>query len=298
MDEKTILIGVLTKTLNKSEQEVTELLYQGEGENIELRETVIDDILALDSKRVANIKKNAPVDKERLDNEYKRGQKETLDKFEKSLRDKYSFNSEKKGMELIDEIISSNKKASKLTDDEVKKHPLYVDLEKERVTKDEYERVIKEYEDYKKKIERDNKFVSIKERARLKLQEMKPIVSDNALVAKTREEDFLRKFEIYDYQIDGDNILVLKSDGTRLEDGHGNPLPFDDLVKQIAVVNYDFPRQGKKGGTGGTGGGENNKSLNIVVPKTPEEYKQAIENAQNIDEKIAIKEAYHAQEGK
>ncbi|HCC71256.1 MAG TPA: hypothetical protein DEQ09_08920 [Bacteroidales bacterium] len=297
MDEKTILIGVLTKTLNKSEQEVTELLYQGEGENIELRKTIMDDILALDSKRVANIKKNTPVDKERLDNEYKRGQKETLDKFEKSVREKYSSESEKKGVELIDEIISSKQKASKLTDDEVKKHPLYVDLEKDRVTKDEHERVIKEYDDYKKKIERENKFVSIKERARLKLQEMKPIISDNALVAKTREEDFLRKFEIYDYQVDGDNILVLKSDGTRLEDGHGNPLPFNNLIENIAANNYDFPLQDKKGGTGGNVDGDG-KPLHITIPKTPEEYSQAIANAQNLDEKIAIKKAYHAQEGK
>ena len=62
MNEKQILLGLLTKTLNRSEQEVTELLYQkGDNDELILKDGAIDEILELDSARVESIKKNAPV---------------------------------------------------------------------------------------------------------------------------------------------------------------------------------------------------------------------------------------------
>jgi len=293
---ENILIGVLTKTLNKSEQELSELLYQTDGDEKVLKESAVDDILALDAKRVENIKKNAPADPERLQNEYKRGQKESMEKIEKTLKETYSFDSEKQGIELIDALLSSQRKQTKMSDDDVKKHPLYMALEKERIPKEKHEAVVKEYNDYKANQERREKFSVIKDRARSLLTDMKPIVSENPTVARTREEDFLRKFEGYDYQVDGDSIVILKPDGSRMEDGHGNPLPFTDMVKNVAQANYDFPKQDPKGGTGG--GDNNNPPKNITVPKTADEYMQAVAAAKTVEEKVAIKEAYHAQQGK
>jgi len=293
MDEKTILIGVLTKTLNRSEQEVTELLYQEEGGELTLKEGAMDEILSLDSVRVENIKKNAPIDPERLKNEYGRGKKEALDGFEKALKEKYSIDTDKQGVELVDSILAAKSKPTKMTDDEVKKHPLYLELEKSRVPKDEHQKVKDEYEQYKKDVKRNEKFGQIKQLARTKLHEMNPIVSETASVARTREEDFLKKFEAYDYQLDGDSHVVLRPDGTRMEDDHGNVLPFDEFVRRIAVMNYDFPKQDEKGGTGGNEQGTK-KPVRITVPKTEEEYVKAYHNAATLEEKVAIKEAYHA----
>lgn len=291
MNEKDLLLGVLTKTLNRSEQEITELLYQKDGDEYVLKEGVVDEVLNLDSARVESIKKNAPVPKDRLDNEFKRGQKEALKKLEDTVKDKYSFDSEKLGIDLIDDIIADKSKVTKkITDDDVKKHPLYLDLEKSRVAKDEHDRVIKEFNDFKNNIEKTQKFSAVKDKAGSLLDSMKPIVSENPAVAKTRRDDFLSKFESYDYQIDGDNIIILKPDGSRLEDGHGNPLPFEAHVKNVAVLNYEFPKQNDKGNGGGDGG--DNKTFNFAVPKNDAEYRDAIRSAKTLDEKVAIKDAY------
>lgn len=295
---KEFIIGLLTKTLNKSDQEITDLIYQKDGDELVLKDGILDEVLSLDSVRVENIKKNAPVDKKRLENEFKRGQKETMEGLEKGLKEKYSFDSELQGIELIDEILIKKSKASKLSDDEVKKHPLYLDLEKNRIAKEEHEKVVKEFADYKNGIDKQTKFIDIKNKAANLLDEMKPIVSENPSVAKTRREDFLAKFEAYDYQIDGDNIVTLKGDGSRMEDGHGNPLPFNELVKTIAITNYDFPRQGDKGGSGGNGEENKSKVFNFTIPKNDDEYLVTMRNAKTLDEKVAIKEAYKAVQAK
>lgn len=294
MDEKTILIGVLTKTLNKSEQEVTELLYQQEGDELKLKDDAMDDILSLDSVRVENIKKNAPVPQDRLENEYKRGQKEAYTKFEKSLKEKYSVESDKEGVELVDSIITAKTKPGKLSDEDVKKHPLYVSLEKDRVPKEELEKVKKDFDNYKNNIEETNIRNTIKNHVANYLDEWKPIVSENPVVARNRREDYLSKFDNYRYQNhdDVDNTLILKSDGSRLEDGHGNPVKLKELARQIAEANYDFPKQDGKGNSGEEDGKKSILSIN--VPKNDEEYVAAMNNAKDFAEKKAIREAYYA----
>lgn len=293
MTEKDILIGVLTKTLNKSEQEVAELLYQKEGDELKLKEGAVDDILSLDSVRVDNIKKNAPIDKDRLNNEYSRGKKEALSELENSLKEKHSVESDLKGIELIDSILAS-KSNVKLSDDEVKKHPLYIELEKKRIPKEKYDSLQKEFDSFKGNVEKNAKLGKIKEKARTLLAEMKPIVSENPVVAKTREEDFLRKFESYDYQLDGDSIIILRPDGSRLEDGHANVLPFSEFVKNIAAMNYDFAKQGQKSNSGAGDNDDTSTPPKVVVPKNDDEYVKMIREAKTTEQKIAIKEAYHA----
>ena len=158
MNEKQILLGLLTKTLNRSEQEVIELLYQKDDKDeLILKDGAVDEILELDSARVVNIKKNAPVPKERLDNEYKRGVKEGLKELESTVKEKYSIDSEKLGIELIDELLADKSKKIKITDDDVKKHPLYLDLEKSRVAKAEFDALKGEYDEFKTNIEKDKK---------------------------------------------------------------------------------------------------------------------------------------------
>lgn len=296
MDEKTILMGVLTKTLNRSEQEVTDLLYQQEGDELKLKDDAMDDILSLDSVRVENIKKNAPVPQERLENEYKRGQKEALTKMEKSLKEKYSVESDKEGVELVDSIITAKSKPGKLSDDDVKKHPLYVSLEKDRVPKEELEKMKKDFDDYKNNIEEKNILNNVKKYAGDYLDELKPIISENPIVARNRREDYLSKFGNYKYQDpeDLEKSLILKSDGSRLEDGHGNPIKLRELARQIAEVNYDFPKQDDKGNSG-EDGDKPKPAGSVTVPKDNAEFLAAMSDETiDFETKTAIREAYNA----
>lgn len=293
MKIEDLLFGVLTKTLNKTSDELTELIYnKPSDDNTEptLKEEAMELILNMDSTRVENIKKTVKPDKEMLDAQYKRGLKETMINFEKELKKQYGIESDKQGIELITEIVEMNKQeAAKLTDEDVKKHPLYRSLEKERVPKADHEKVLNEFNEYKQNQTRQQTLTQIRRDALKHLMPLNPVISDNPQVAKTREEDFLNKFSGYEYEIDDDgNHLILKN-GERLEDGHGNPLMFKDFVEQRARTHYEFAAQDEKGNAG-----NEQKSGKVTVPKSEEDYREQMAAAKSPEERIAIKAAFDA----
>ena len=73
--EKKLLFGVLTKTLNKSEQEMTDLLYQkaDDSDEMVLKEGALEEILALDVQRVKTIQAGVKPDEKILKDQYSRG---------------------------------------------------------------------------------------------------------------------------------------------------------------------------------------------------------------------------------
>lgn len=290
--EKNLLFGVLTKTLNVSEQELTDLLYQKADDSDEmiLKDGALDEILGMDEDRVKNIQANVKPKKEVLEEQYSRGKKETMEAFEKEVKEKYSLESDKIGIELVEEAVSSQVKTKpKLTDDDVKKHPVYLELEKNSVTKEQYETLKGEFDGFKKNQEKSKKLLEVNEFVLRELELLKPVVSENAEVRINRQKDFLKKFEQWDYQLqDGSDPLILDADGNRIEDGHGNPVAWKDFVKKNASLYYDFKVQDGKGSSG-SGGDEGEKFKGIKVPGSKEEYSQMIQDEQDPEKRIEIR---------
>jgi hypothetical protein len=279
--------------LNKTEDELAELIYKksADSKELSLKDDAIDVVLDLDSKRVDSIKKNVKPDPERLKSEYSRGVKEGLENLETKIRETYSVDSDKKGIELVETVIDKNKGKTKLTDDEVKKHPLYLALEKERVSKEEYQKLQTTFDEYKQQQVRNVKLSAIKKDAIKVLKSLNPVVSENPTVALTREEDYLHKFDPYDYELDDSGNHLVMKDGKRLEDAHGNPLSFNNFAKSIAMLNYDFKAQDGKGNAGNKddkGGG------GVKIPKTPEEYHKAMAEEPDAGKRVAIRKAYES----
>jgi len=291
--EKNLLFGVLAKTLNKSEQELTDLLYKkaDDSDEIILKDDALDLALNLDEQRVKNIQANVKPDKKTLDDQYSRGKKETMEAFEKEVREKYSLESDKIGIELIEEAVSSQVKTKpKLTDDEVKKHPIYLELEKNSVTKERYETLQGEFDGFKKNQEKSEKLSRVNEFVLRELELLKPVVSENAEVRINRQKDFLAKFEQWDYQLqDGADPLILDAEGNRIEDGHGNPVAWKDFVKKNASLYYDFKVQDPKGSSG-SGGDEGEKFKGIKVPESKEEYSKMIQDEPDPEKRVKIRE--------
>jgi len=295
--EKKLLFGVLTKTLNKSEQEMTDLLYQkaDDSDEIVLKEGALEEILALDVQRVKTIQAGVKPDEKILKDQYSRGKKEALEGIEKEVRGKYSLESDKTGIELISEAVDSQKKQKpeKLTDDEVKKHPVYLELENNSIRKEEHEKVKTEFDDFKKNQEKSERMVKIHEYVLKELDLLNPVLSENSEVKMNRQRDFLAKFDQWDYQLnDGSDPLILQN-GNRLEDAHGNPVAWKDFVKQKASLHYDFKAQNDKGNAGNDDKGKKFTG-DIKIPANKEEYSQMIFNETDPDRKIAIKEAAKA----
>ena len=137
---KELIIKFLAKSLNKSEEQVAALLYKkaedGEGLTEDLQDNALDILLGLDADRVAALK--GDIDKTKIfDEAHKKATKEQREKLEKAIVKKYGVEQQdgQDFLALVDLAISSAVESAepgdgKVTDETVKKHPLYLALEK------------------------------------------------------------------------------------------------------------------------------------------------------------------------
>jgi hypothetical protein len=223
---------------------------------------------------------------------YAKAKKEVLTDFEKTLREVYEVDSDATGNELIDAIIAAKAKpgAKEVTEDDVKKHPVYQNAEKAhkaalKQVQTEWETKLTERENQYKKGETFNTVAS---KALAKLTGMNPVLPANAKVAANIQRSFLDGLKQFDYEVQGDRIVVMK-DGKVVDDGHGHSLEFDKLIEDHASGFYEFRQNnggsnggnGKNegsGGAGGNGGGAPAYPAGIQKPKTFEEVMVIVNN--------------------
>jgi len=284
MDEKQILQSVLTGMFGMTDAEIAELLYS-DGKVKEDADTLILD------RNAKKVEKISAEKQKFFDNGYSKGKKETLDRVEKTFRDTTGVDGEDFDS-MLGAYIESHKGKSKLTDDDVKRHPLFIELEKNAVKRDQYEALRTEFDDYKKQETRRNVLRTVQNKAWELTSSRNPVLSDNPMVAETRRNDFLTKFESYDYEIVDDLIVVIK-DGKRLEDKHGNIITFDNHVSSIAQTCFDFKKQDPKGNAGN----QSNSGTVVGVPKDETEYRTALAEEKDPQRRVEIMKAWQARQG-
>ena len=281
MKESDILIGVLGKTLKKSPDELRDLIYQ----NDEISETAVENILNADAERVKRIRKDAETDG--FNNGHKKGLAETMSGFEQDLKARYSIKSETQGNDLVEEIILKHQKTN-LGEDDVKKHPAFLQLEKGTVRKEDYNRLMTEFETFKTNLDREKVLDRVRNKALEELNKLNPVIEDNPVVAENRRKMFLKEFEAFDYEFEDDYIMPVK-DGKRVQDKHGNPVGFSSYVRQVAERNFVLAQQQLRQSAG------NNKSgstMTINIPRNDSEYIKAITNEKDPEKRVAIKKAF------
>lgn len=282
MKESDILIGVLSKTLKKSPEELSELIYKDE----DISETAVENILNADAERVKRIRKEAETDG--FNNGHKKGLAETMTGFEQDLRSRYGIKSDAQGVDLVEEIVIKNQKTS-LGEDDVKKHPAFLQLEKNTVRKDEYNRLMTEFETYKLNLEKEKVLDKVHKKALDVLSKLNPVIEDNPVVAENRKRMFLKEFDAFDYEFEGDYIMPVK-DGKRVQDKHGNPVGFESQVRSIAEKNFVLAQQQLRQSAGNNNAGGKNVTINI--PRNDVEYRKAITNEKDPEKRVAIMKAY------
>ena len=252
-------MNAASKYFNKTDEELTALLYEDDGDgNLKLRENAADVLIGLDAKRIERIKDEASKGAtEKFDQGYQKAQKDVLSKFEKDLRDKYGVESNKTGIDLIDDIIGTASKGGEITEDTLKTHPLFLRLENE--TKKEYDARIKEvkeeFDSYKENVEREKSMSAVKNKARAAFLSLNPVLSEDKAKAENQIAMFLEGLKPFGYIPDNDTFIITEND-KRKEDGHGNPLSFDNFIKQQAEKTFDFKVQDRRQSPGnmpGTG---------------------------------------------
>lgn len=286
MDYKKILMGLLSTAYKLDNGAVVDLLNESD-ENV-TEDTIQTAIVQLDSARIAKLNQGKPG--QTYQDGYKKGKSESLTNLEKELKGIYGIESEKTGAELVADIIAGNTQTTegtKLTDDDVKKHPVF--LQMQRLLKQEKDAAIAaaktEVETIQKQHTAEKVFESVKAKALKKLAGLNPILPENAEIASNLQEVYASSFKDYDYQLDGENVIVLKKDGTIAVDAHGNNIELDDLATANASKFFVFQ---KNNGGNNSGNRRENEQVDknkipgypagITKPKTVEELTAVINN--------------------
>ena len=303
---KTIITGLLSKAYNFDNGKIAELFKDGETELSEQQKTeILNKILEIDAQRVENIKKSVDK-KDAFQDGFKKAKSEVLTDFEKGLKEKFGIESDKTGLELVEEVVSKKSEGGQggdLTEDAIKRSKVFQDMEsnlKKQITtvKNEYETKINEIQDGYKA---EQTFSNVSQKALQIFNGLNPILPQNKTVADNQVKFFVNTLKDFKFDVQDERIVVMDKDGKVLEDGHGNSRSFEDIVKETASGLFEFKANngGSGSGNGGQGQGGSGSSYAGNVPKTFEELEKVMSDASiSIEDRSNIMAEYEkAQKG-
>lgn len=303
---KTIITGLLSKAYNFDNGKIAELFKDGETELSEdQQKEIIQKLLDEDAKRVEAIKKSVDT-KPAFQDGFKKAQGEILTKFEKDLKEKFGLESDKMGLELVEELVSKKSEGGQggdLTEDAIKRSKVFQDMEsnlKKQITtvKTEYETKINEIQDGYKA---EQTFSNVSQKALQIFNGLNPILPQNKTVADNQVKFFVNTLKDFKFDVQDERIVVMDKDGKVLEDGHGNSRSFEDIVKETASGLFEFKANngGSGSGNGGQGQGGSGSSYAGNVPKTFEELEKVMSDTSiSIEDRSNIMAEYEkAQKG-
>ena len=296
MEPKEAVLYQVTKMFNLSEDEAKEKLFV-EGE---LSDNYTDVILEMDKARIQKLKDERTT---KYDEGFMTAEKKFKSYAEETFKKLTGYNGSEVGFDKMFEAWHTEEKKKsagkrEVTEDDIKRHPLYIDLETKTIPKTQYDELQKSFDEFKTTQQRSQVMGVVTERAWSVVAAKNPILSENQTVAENRKRDFLAKFGGYDYDLQDGKIIVLK-DGKRLEDEHGNLKPFESVVLDLANLNFDFRAQGEKGNAGNDNKGGTSGVVLTDKPTTAAEYHAALDKWNEAGEdqikmRIALKAYYHA----
>ena len=303
---KTIITGLLSKAYNFDNGKIAELFKDGETELSEdQQKEILQKLLDEDAQRVENIKKSVDK-KDAFQDGFKKAKSEVLTDFEKGLKEKFGVESDKTGLELVEEVVSKKSEGGQggdVTEDAIKRSKVFQDMEsnlKKQITtvKTEYETKINEIQDGYKA---EQTFSNVSQKALQIFNGLNPILPQNKTVADNQVKFFVNTLKDFKFDVQDERIVVMDKDGKVLEDGHGNSRSFEDIVKETASGLFEFKANngGSGSGNGGQGQGGSGSSYAGNVPKTFEELEKVMSDTSiSIEDRSNIMAEYEkAQKG-
>lgn len=257
MEPKELLLHVLTKQFNKTEDEVKKAIFDESGET--LLDTASETIGTMDAARVAKFRNDGTA---AFKNGYAKAKEEERKAAAKLVKETFEIESD---TDELDEILEKGKeqiaektkqKVQLPTEEAVKKEPWFIKFEKDRVLKSELDKSVNEFNQFKQGIEEEKSFSTIQERAMNSLKKLNPnfdMYKDVPEILNNLLNSFIGKLKEYKYQMNGDDILILKPDGTRLDNPAGWPETLDSIVEQKSKGYFTFLKQKPRGAPGNEG---------------------------------------------
>lgn len=304
------IIEVFASFLKKSGMEEGKVAALFNAEGTELKDNFDADVTTFDTERVKKLKTDS--NKEGFDKGFKdgnsKGFKDGSSKWEQEAKEKFELESDKQGLELIEEIVTkkSNVKLD-LEEDKVKAHAVYINMQKElnKKIKDQEKAFTTEKETLQKDFSRKETLTGVLTDFERFVKDEKYIISTDAKRAKNQMKlgaDALNTFE-FERNDDVEGGFVIKKDGKVYQDERGNAFKLSDVFRETADSNWD-----KEQGTGRSSAGNNNDGAagggkgaaggKATAPKNEQEYISRIRSAKTPQERIDIDDAWKSvQEG-
>ena len=294
-DLKELTLGFFGKTLNITDDEVAALLFENADEGT-IKDGALENLLAKDSNRIQKFKDERQT---YYDNGFKKAQKESLSKLEEQIKETFEISSDAKGIDLIQEIVNTKVSSTENFDEEkVKVHPLFTKTVNELTKKIKDTEGIWEqkFDAREKDLAKQNTFQDIKNKARLLLENLKPILPSDSTKADKQLSFFYNELNGFEFENQDGTIIIMK-DGKLLEDKHGNRINFDAFIKDNAATIWDFQTGTAKTGTGNGKDGKTKDAIegqgqDIKAPKDKAEFSRMIAEAKTSEERIAIADAF------
>lgn len=287
-----LLAGLLTTVYKMSDEQVAALVEKADGEDFDAQ-TELSTILESDKGRISTLKTDA------FNDGHKKGKSESLKDLEKQIRVDFNLADESlKGIDLIKAVHALDRQAGKngLTDDDIKKSSLYIQLQKrlDDTTKETEAKVSTALKEAESKFSRERTISSVKSKALEVFESLNPVLSEDKAKAAKQKEVLLRELEGYEYDTSEDGSFIVKKEGKALDDGHGNLVDFNQLVKNTASSYFDFkqssPRKSEGNKADGSGG-------SAFVPKNEDEYVKYISDTNNsVEDRGAVRDAWQKQQ--
>lgn len=262
------------KALNIPDEKLEKLKTAIENkEDGDINESEIQSILGegLRSK-LDVVSRNAEVAKNKAkDDAYKaaerkvKGEIETLIKTTSGLSDLQSETLEDLVSEAFGKLTTSGGKGKggDLTDQAVKTHPLYIQLEKAKQDelkrlKEEYDTKISEIQDG---VEFEKTFSEVSVLALKHFDALNPVLSSDETKAKNQRKMVVDMLSSeYKFKKVDDTVIILDKDGNVVEDQYKNKMSLEALVKQKTEPFFDFKKaEERKSPNGGNAGGNGNQ---------------------------------------
>lgn len=303
-DAKKLLRALLAKAYKKQDTEIDPILSDDTDD--QTAETILT---GWDQNRVAELQKPKPGTT--FQDGYKKAKAEVLTDLEGQIKTKFGIDEDLTGMDLIERVATKatpGEGSAKLTDDQVRAHPVYQTAEqafkKQLKEKDTtWEAKLKEVETGYNK---DKTFSTVSKKALEVLTGMNPVLPADPKVAQTWQNKFVDAFREYDYEVQDGNRIVVMKDGKVVNDPHGNSLEFEDLIKSKAPEFFEFKANngggnagnGKPGDSGNQGGAGGNKGYpaGVVKPKTMDDLTKLVNDPKlSLDDRNTIMATYEAE---
>jgi len=283
---KEVFNAFVSKTLNMDEDGVASLFNE---DGSALKDEALQQLLEKDASRIAGIK---PDTKKFFDDGYKKAQSETLSNFEKMVSEKYGIKSEKKGIELIDDLVGQFKDQTGTDEEKVKKSKYFLDfMEAANREKEELKtNLTTEFENFKKQVERDKHFSEVSNQALVIFENLKPILPEDAEKANNLKKVFINELTGFSYEVREGSIVILDKDGNDATDSHGHRIKFDSLVKSTAEKYFDFYKSDDKASAVNK---QNNSKSPVYKINSEADYIRLRAEAKTPEEKSAVLDAYN-----